>query len=59
MVIALSSFKVMVISLIAMVIGLVMQPCLKFMEKKRIMKFSVSYDLPDLDNEESIYSLVN
>jgi amino acid transporter len=53
-----SSLKVMVISLIAMVIGLVMQPCLKFVEKKKWIKFSVSPDLPDLDNGESTQTLV-
>lgn len=59
-VLALSTFKVMVISLIAVAIGLVLQPCLKYVEKKRWMKFSVSDDLPDLHNanQESI-SLVD
>ncbi|KAJ1412457.1 Amino acid/polyamine transporter I [Sesbania bispinosa] len=58
-VLAFSSLKVMAISLIAVVIGLVMQPCLRFLEKKRWMKFSVSSELSDLDNEESIHSLVD
>ncbi|KAK7250732.1 hypothetical protein RIF29_33356 [Crotalaria pallida] len=58
-VMAFSSFKVMVISLIAMAIGFLMQPCLKFLERNRLMKFSVSPELSDLDNEESNYSLVN
>ncbi|KAF7809424.1 putative polyamine transporter [Senna tora] len=53
-VLAFSSLKVMVISLIAMFIGFVMQPCLKLVEKKRWMKFSISSDLADLDNEESV-----
>ncbi|CAK8540252.1 unnamed protein product [Lathyrus sativus] len=47
-VLAFSTFKVLVVSLIAMSIGLVMQPCLKFMEKKRWMKFSHSSELPDI-----------
>ncbi|GFZ16642.1 amino acid permease family protein [Actinidia rufa] len=47
-VLALSSLKVMVVSLIAVVIGLVMQPCLKHVEKKKWLKFSESPDLPNL-----------
>ncbi|KAF2308905.1 hypothetical protein GH714_023351 [Hevea brasiliensis] len=60
-VLALSTFKVMVVSLIAVAIGLVLRPCLKFVERKRWMKFSESADLPDLHtaNPESIYSLVD
>ncbi|KAL1288680.1 hypothetical protein HN51_057173 [Arachis hypogaea] len=58
-VLAFSSFKVMVISLVATAIGLVLQPCLKFLEKKRWMKFSVSSELPDLDNEDNIQPLVH
>ncbi|RHN66722.1 putative amino acid/polyamine transporter I [Medicago truncatula] len=57
-VLAFSSLKVFVISVIAMVIGLVMQPCLKFVERKKWIKFSVSPDLPDLDNGESTQTLV-
>ncbi|CAN4127686.1 unnamed protein product [Withania somnifera] len=47
-VLALSSFKVMVVSLVAVSVGLVMHPCLKLIEKKRWLKFSVSSDLPDI-----------
>ncbi|KAM7250721.1 hypothetical protein ACFE04_022604 [Oxalis oulophora] len=47
-VLALSTLKVAVISLVAVVIGLFMQPCLKYIEKKRWVKFSVSAELPDL-----------
>ncbi|KAJ7953342.1 Amino acid/polyamine transporter [Quillaja saponaria] len=57
-VLALSSLKVMVISVIAVVIGLVMQPCLIYVEKKRWLKFSVNSDLPDVDNQESNNPLV-
>lgn len=60
-VLAFSTVKVMVISLIAMVIGLVMQPCLKFVERKKWIKFSVSPELPelpDLDNGETTQTLV-
>ncbi|GAB2230282.1 hypothetical protein Droror1_Dr00014542 [Drosera rotundifolia] len=48
-VLVLSSVKVMVVSLIAVAIGLVLQPALKYAERKRWMKFSVSSTLPDLD----------
>ncbi|KAK2991284.1 hypothetical protein RJ640_024549 [Escallonia rubra] len=47
-VLALSSLKVMVVSVVAVLIGLVMQPCLKYVEKKRWIKFSTSSDLPDI-----------
>ncbi|CAI8584610.1 unnamed protein product [Vicia faba] len=57
-VLAFSTLKVMVISLIAMVIGLVMQPCLKFVERKKWIKFSVSPELPDLDNGVTTQDLV-
>ncbi|KAL2348806.1 hypothetical protein Fmac_002806 [Flemingia macrophylla] len=53
-----STLKIMVISLIAMAVGLVMQPCLKFMEKKRWMKFSHNSELPAFGNQEDTRSLV-
>ncbi|KAL2544139.1 putative polyamine transporter [Forsythia ovata] len=43
-----SSLKVMIISLVAVAIGLVMQPCLKHIEEKRWLRFSTSSDLPDI-----------
>ncbi|XP_058224804.1 probable polyamine transporter At1g31830 isoform X1 [Rhododendron vialii] len=46
-VLALSSLKVAVISLVVVVIGLVMQPCLKHVKKKKWLKFSENSDLPD------------
>ncbi|CAJ2647007.1 probable polyamine transporter At1g31830 isoform X1 [Trifolium pratense] len=49
-VLAFSSLKVFLVSLVAMAIGLVLQPCLKFMEKKRWMKFSHSPELLDIVN---------
>ncbi|KAD6453791.1 hypothetical protein E3N88_08497 [Mikania micrantha] len=49
-VLALSTVKVMVISVFAILIGLVLQPFLKYTEKKRWVKFSTSADLPDLQN---------
>ncbi|OIW09606.1 hypothetical protein TanjilG_28205 [Lupinus angustifolius] len=58
-VMAFSTLKVVVISLIAMMIGLVLHPFLKFLERKRFTKFSVRPHLQHFDNEESTYSLVN
>ncbi|CAI9755453.1 unnamed protein product [Fraxinus pennsylvanica] len=43
-----SSPKASIISLVAVVIGLVMQPCLKHIEKKKWLRFSTSSDLPDI-----------
>lgn len=48
-----STLKVLVISLIAVAIGLVMQPCLKYAEKKRWMKFSQNSELTDINDEGS------
>ncbi|XP_019166208.1 PREDICTED: probable polyamine transporter At1g31830 [Ipomoea nil] len=47
-VLALASVKVMVISLMAVLIGMVLQPCLVYIEKKRWLRFSISCELPDL-----------
>lgn len=47
-VLALASSKVVVLSLLAVIIGLVMQPCLKYTEKKRWLRFSSETDLPDI-----------
>ncbi|XP_065878866.1 probable polyamine transporter At1g31830 [Euphorbia lathyris] len=60
-VLALSTLKVMVVSLVAVAIGLVLQPGLKYCEKKRWFKFSVSSHLPDIHelNQGSNYSLVS
>ncbi|GKC95635.1 hypothetical protein Tco_1161077 [Tanacetum coccineum] len=56
---ALSAFKVMGLSVFAIVIGLVLRPFLKYVEKKRWAKFSTSADLPDLHNaHETNKSLV-
>ncbi|KAM0059712.1 putative amino acid/polyamine transporter I [Helianthus debilis subsp. tardiflorus] len=49
-VLALSSLKVMIFSVIAIFIGFALQPILKFSEKKRWLKFSTKADLPDLLN---------
>lgn len=49
--IALASFKVMIISLGAALVGCALQPCLKFAEKKSWMTFSISPDLPDFRTE--------
>ncbi|KAJ0266338.1 Polyamine transporter RMV1 [Hirschfeldia incana] len=45
---AFSSLRVAGVSLVAVVFGLVLQPCLKQVEKKGWVKFSVSSHLPDL-----------
>ncbi|XP_073045752.1 probable polyamine transporter At1g31830 isoform X2 [Primulina eburnea] len=46
-VLCLASFKVMTLSLIAFAVGLVLQPCLKYSERKQWFRFSISSDLPD------------
>ncbi|XP_026656515.2 probable polyamine transporter At1g31830 [Phoenix dactylifera] len=51
-VLALASFKVMIVSLVAMLIGFVLQPCLMYMEKRRWLRFSISSDLPDFRSAE-------
>lgn len=48
MVLALSSLKIMIISLIAVLLGFVMQPCLRYTDKKQWIKFSVTSDLPEV-----------
>ncbi|ONK79958.1 uncharacterized protein A4U43_C01F12260 [Asparagus officinalis] len=53
MVLALASFKVMILSVAAMLVGFLLQPCLKFAEKKRWIRFSISSDLPDFRTVES------
>eukprot|EP00268_Persea_americana_P062685 TRINITY_DN8055_c0_g1_i2.p1 TRINITY_DN8055_c0_g1~~TRINITY_DN8055_c0_g1_i2.p1 ORF type:complete len:488 (-),score=62.65 TRINITY_DN8055_c0_g1_i2:1036-2499(-) len=50
-VLALSTLKVMVVSLVAVLIGLVMQPCLRYIDKRQWVKFSVSSDLPEFQPE--------
>ncbi|KAL8141730.1 hypothetical protein V2J09_014762 [Rumex salicifolius] len=52
-VLALCSVKVLIVSLIFVVVGLVMQPALKVVERKKWMKFSVDSNLPDLANTSS------
>ncbi|TKY50728.1 polyamine transporter [Spatholobus suberectus] len=47
-VLALASFKVFIISFSAVIIGLVLRSCLKYMEQKRWLRFSVNPDLPDI-----------
>jgi amino acid transporter len=44
----LASFKVMVVSIMAMLVGFVLQPALVYVEKRRWLKFSISAELPDL-----------
>ncbi|KAF7829136.1 putative polyamine transporter [Senna tora] len=52
-VLAFSSLKIMFISLGAVAIGHVIRPCLKFAEKKRWFKFSISSELPDFASQET------
>ncbi|KAG4984645.1 hypothetical protein JHK87_029394 [Glycine soja] len=47
-VLALASFKVSIISFSAVIIGLVLRPCLKYLEQKRWLRFSDNPDLPDI-----------
>ncbi|KAL5791289.1 hypothetical protein ACOSQ2_006177 [Xanthoceras sorbifolium] len=46
-VLALASLKVMVISMFMVALGLIIQPCLIFTDRKRWLKFSVTSDLRD------------
>ncbi|KAG5049458.1 hypothetical protein JHK85_010561 [Glycine max] len=45
---ALASFKVLIVSFSTMIIGLVLRPCLKYMEWRRWLRFSINPDLPDI-----------
>lgn len=42
---ALASFKVLIVSFSTMIIGLVLRPCLKYMEQRRWLRFSVNPNL--------------
>lgn len=53
-VLALASFRVLVVSIGAMLIGFVLEPCLKYVEKKRWVRFSISSELPDFGSEAPI-----
>ena len=47
-VLALSTLKVALVSLGAVAIGLVLQPALRFVERKGLLRFAVNSDLPDI-----------
>ncbi|KAL0297464.1 UNVERIFIED_CONTAM: putative polyamine transporter [Sesamum radiatum] len=47
-VLAFSSLKVMIVSLVAVMLGLILHPCLTHCEKKRWLRFSISSNLPDI-----------
>lgn len=47
-VLAFSSLKVMIVSVVAVGIGVLLQPCIKYSEKKRWFRFSVSSELPEI-----------
>ncbi|CAN4112588.1 unnamed protein product [Withania somnifera] len=49
-VMALCSFKVMIVSFLAILVGLIMQPCLSYADKKKWLSFSVSSHLVDLQS---------
>ncbi|XP_042000506.1 probable polyamine transporter At1g31830 isoform X1 [Salvia splendens] len=50
-VLGLSSLKVMGVSLVAVALGLVLQPCIKHCEKKKWLRFSTISSLPDIHRE--------
>lgn len=50
LVMALCSFKVMIVSFLAILLGLIMQPCLVYSDKQKWLSFSVSSDLVDLQS---------
>lgn len=58
-VLALSTLKVAIVSLVAVVIGFIMEPALRCVEKKRWLKFSVNSNLIDLNNDTSQESTVS
>ncbi|XVF45581.1 hypothetical protein PTKIN_Ptkin02bG0217500 [Pterospermum kingtungense] len=47
-VLAFASLRVMVISMVAVVIGLVLEPCLRYSEKNRWFRFSTKTDINDM-----------
>ncbi|XP_057786658.1 probable polyamine transporter At1g31830 [Salvia miltiorrhiza] len=47
-VLGLSSLKVMGVSLVAVAMGLILQPCIKHSEKKKWLRFSTTSHLPDI-----------
>lgn len=54
----LASFKVMLVSLGAVVVGLVLYPCLKYVEREGWLKFSVNSDLPEFGGDGAIDNFV-
>lgn len=47
LVVALASRKVMAVSLLSVAVGLVLEPCLRYTEKRQWIRFSISPDLPE------------
>lgn len=47
LVVVLASRKVMALSLLAVAVGLVLEPCLRYIEKTRSLRFSISPNLPE------------
>ncbi|XP_073011665.1 probable polyamine transporter At1g31830 isoform X2 [Typha latifolia] len=57
-VLAFASFKVMLVSFSAMLFGFILQPCLRHVEKTRWLKFSISSNLPDFRDTETVDPLI-
>ncbi|KAL6501814.1 proline dehydrogenase [Orobanche gracilis] len=49
-----SSLKVFVVSVVAIAVGVILRPCVRYTEKKRWFKFSTSSDLPDIRGGTSL-----
>ncbi|KAF3655988.1 Polyamine transporter PUT1 [Capsicum annuum] len=49
-VMVLCSFKVMIVGFLAILVGLIMQPCLVYSDRKKWLSFSVSSELVDLQS---------
>ncbi|XP_020581990.1 probable polyamine transporter At1g31830 isoform X2 [Phalaenopsis equestris] len=52
-VLAFASFKVMVVSLFAMMVGFILQPFLNYVGRNGWLRFSLSSDLPDVEEAEN------
>ncbi|KAG6482484.1 probable polyamine transporter At1g31830 [Zingiber officinale] len=57
-VLALATFKVMTVSILTMLVGFVLQPCLKQAENRNLLKFSTNSDLPEFEETEHDVSTV-
>ncbi|KAM2676895.1 hypothetical protein EV1_003524 [Malus domestica] len=57
-VLALATPKVMAVSIAAVIIGLLLHPCIEHTKQKRWFNFSTNSDLPDIHNAYDQYSIV-